>query len=142
MKFLEIFLIPTLKKNDILLLDSEKVKVLNIDEKLSRIRVLRCIDGTTGTSHPVSSELIEQSKKILINSKSTRLNNSKINKEIYFNPSESVALGTIGEGTSNVFVPLKSIYIENHNLKTGDILTYSSNGGSPLTFVEEKIFQI
>ena len=114
---------------------------MNIDEKLSRIRVLRCIDGTTGTSHPVSSELIEQSKKILINSKSTRLNNSKINKEIYFNPSESVALGTIGEGTtlspSNVFVPLKSIYIENHNLKTGDILTYSSNGGDPLTFVEE-----
>ena len=132
---------PHIKENDILLLDSEKVKVLNIDEKLSRIRVLRCIDGTTGTSHPVSSELIEQSKKILINSKSTRLNNSKINKEIYFNPSESVALGTIGEGTtlspSNVFVPLKSIYIENHNLKTGDILTYSSNGGDPLTFVEE-----
>ena len=132
---------PHIKENDILLLNSEKVKVLNIDEKLSRIRVLRCIDGTTGTSHPVSSELIEQSKKIFVNSRTTRLNNSKINKEIYFNPSESVALGTIGEGItlspSNVFVPLKSIYIENHNLKTGDILTYSSNGGDPLTFVEE-----
>ena len=81
---------PNIRENDILSIGSEKVKVLNIDRKLSRIRVLRSIDGTIGPSHPPFEELLEVSKKIIIKSKSNEKNDYKLNKELYFDPSESV----------------------------------------------------
>ena len=142
---------PNIRENDILSIGSEKVKVLNIDRKLSRIRVLRSIDGTIGPSHPPFEELLEVSKKIIIKSKSNEKNDYKLNKELYFDPSESVALGTTsgvgigstiffsnpGTGITEIFIPTKSIYIKDHNLKTGDILTYSPNNGSPIVVAEE-----
>ena len=42
---------PNIKENDIFSIGAEKVKVLNIDKKLSRIRVLRSIDATTAVSY-------------------------------------------------------------------------------------------
>ena len=80
------------------------------------------------------------------------------NKEIYFDPSENVGLGTtavgIGSvltfsnyglnslgfnttGSKSVSVQLRSIYLKDHNLQTGDILTYSANGGSGIVYNEE-----
>ena len=117
---------PNIRENDILSIGSEKVKVLNIDRKLSRIRVLRSIDGTIGSSHPPFEELLEVSKKIIIKSKSNEGVDYKLNKELYFDPNESIDLGT------------NSIYIEDHNLNTGDILTYSSNTGSPIVVSREE----
>ena len=142
---------PNIKENDILSIGTEIVKVLNIDKKSSRIRVLRSIDGTTGSSYLPSEKLLEVSKKIIIRSKSNEKYDYKINRELYFDPNESVALGTEsgvgigttiffsnpGAGISQIFVPTKSIYIKNHNLKTGDILTYSTNTGSPISVTEE-----
>ena len=37
---------PAIRENDILGIGTEKVQVLNIDRKLSRIRVIRAVDGT------------------------------------------------------------------------------------------------
>ena len=102
------------------------MKVLNIDKKLSRIRVLRSIDGTMGSSHPPFEEFLEVSKKIIIKSNSNEGVDYKLNKELYFDPNESINLGT------------NSIYIEDHNLNTGDVLTYSSNTGSPITVSREE----
>ena len=69
-----------------------------------------------------------------------------INKELYFDPSESVGLGTTagvgigstisfsnpGTGITEIFIPTKTMYLPGHKLKTGDLLTYSANGGSGL----------
>jgi hypothetical protein len=138
---------PNIRENDILLLDDEKIKVLNIDEKSSRLRILRQIDDTVGTHHTVSTILYEIPRKFRINSDSYSYDkNIKENREIYFNPSESLGIGTnpaIGIGTivnisnpgvgvSQIFIQNRSVYLPNHNLNTGDIVTYETNGGSSI----------
>ena len=99
------FSFPNLRANDILSVNSEKVRVLETDENASRIKVLREIDGTTGVEHGVGSILTIDSK---ILSFSLRIpdSNERFNKEIYFNPVESIGIGTlstVGSGTTLFF---------------------------------------
>lgn len=136
-----------LKANDILGIGTERVKVLNVDKELSRIRVLRSIEGTSGSSHDFSTILNLDHKRLTINTGIPTDFNFKENKEIYFEPSESVALGTSfgvgitstlyfsnpGAGSTQISIPTKSIYLKNHGLETGDIVTYSPNVGSGIS---------
>lgn len=71
---------------------------------------------------------------------------NKINKEYYFEPKESIGLGTIsgigigitlsfsnpGAGITQIFVPTRSIYLPNHGLLTGDEISYQTNTGSSI----------
>jgi len=139
---------PWIRENDILQINSEKIKVLNIEPELSRIRVLREQEGSIGTSHTVSTLLYENPRKFILNTGiSSVISNYKYNRELYFNPIDAVGLGTIsgvgigttllfsnpGTGLTSLFIPTRSIYLPNHNLNTGDELIYSSNGGNPLS---------
>lgn len=132
-----------LKENDVFEIDEEKVKVLNIDQESSRIKVIREYDNTFGSSHIAGSLLTEDSRKFRFKT-NLNLNLPQSNTEIYFNPAESVSLGSVGIGTTiqfsnpgvgitNIFVPIKTIYLKDHNLQTGDSVIYNSNGGLPLT---------
>ena len=135
-----------IRENDILGIGTEQVKVLNVDVRSSRIRVLRAINGTVGSSHSVTDILYEKSRKFIINPGFKTQYNYKINREIYFNPSDVLGLGTTagvgigatlvfsnpGVGITQIFIPTRSIYIPNHQLNTGDKLIYSTNGGSPI----------
>ena len=137
---------PYIRENDILTIESEKIKVLNIDLKSSRIRILRQVDGTIGVSHSVTSVIYENSRKFTANIEFGSDYSSQINKEIYFNPKDSVGLGTLsgvgigttivfsnpGTGLTSVFIPTRTLYIPDHNLSTGDALTYSTNSGSAI----------
>ena len=137
---------PNIRENDILSLEDEKLKVLNVDKLNSRIRVIRAHENTVGSAHSLSVALTENTRKLKINSKSNNSYSSRINKEIYFNPRESIGLGTVtgvgigttisfsnpGAGITQVFIPTKSIYIPNHGLQTGDLITYSNNGGDSI----------
>ena len=144
--------------NDILGIGTEKVKVLNVDRTNSRFRVLRAVNGTVGAIHTIGSVLSEDPRRFTINSGFKTRYNFKKNREIYFEPSETVGLGTtavgigsilqfssfglntVGLGTtfgsSTLAVPIKSLYIKNHRLETGDVLTYSSNGGEGIVYNE------
>jgi hypothetical protein len=136
-----------IRENDIFGLNGEKIKVLNIDNVSSRLRILRQIDGTIGASHSVTSVLYEDPRKLKINSGFKTDYSYTINKEIYFNPVESVAIGTNssigigstvrfsnpGAGLTEVFIGNSLIYLPNHNLNTGDLLTYKTNGGTPIS---------
>jgi len=139
-------LYPDVRENDILQIDQEKVKVLNVDVLSSRIRILREIDGTIGSAHTSNTPVYEISRKFNVNvGYRTSFLNLK-NVEIYFNPLESLGLGTIsgvgigttikfsnpGAGLTEIFIPTKTIYIPSHNLETGDSLLYNSNGGSTI----------
>ena len=142
-----------IKENDILGIGTERVKVLNVEPEYSRIRVIRGVDGTVGSSHSVSTILYEQSRRMNINAGFNTSYEFTQNKEIYFNPSESVGLGSLsgvgigstvfisnpGTGLSQIFIPTKSIYIKNHNLQTGDQLTYSPNSGSGIIVLENGV---
>ena len=44
-----------LQSNDLLGIGTETIKVLNIEPLLSRIRVLRAVNGVTGVSHTITS---------------------------------------------------------------------------------------
>jgi hypothetical protein len=139
--------IDKIRENDIFSISEEKVKVLNIDKNSSRLRVLRSYDGTVGSAHSYSEVLYENPRKFLINAGVNTSFKYKQNKEIYFDPKESVGLGTTGTGVGigttisisnpgagaiQVFVPIRSIYLPDHDLETGDELIYSPNGGSPI----------
>ena len=142
-----------IKENDILDIGTERVKVLNVEPEYSRIRVIREFDGTVGSSHSVTTILYEDPRRLTINAGFNTSYEFKENREIYFNPLESVGLGTLsgvgigttiflsnpGTGISQIFIPTKSIYIRNHGLETGDELTYSSNNGSGLVVLENGV---
>jgi hypothetical protein len=138
---------PNIRENDILTINSEKIKVLNVDAKLSRIRIIREIESTVGSAHTVGSKIYENPRKLIVNTEFSTTYNYKLNKEIYFNPIESVGLGTTsgvgigttiffsnpGIGLTEIFIPTKTIYLPGHNLNTGDQLTYSTNDGKGLS---------
>jgi hypothetical protein len=138
---------PTsIRENDIFTVSTEKIKVLNVDSFNSRIRVLRQIDGTVGISHTATEILYENPRKLKITSGITTSYDYKLNRQIYFNPIDAVGLGTTagvgigitliisnpGAGITQIFIPTKTIYLPNHKLETGDILTYSPNTGSSI----------
>ena len=144
---------PHIKVNDILTINSEKIQVLNIESEFSRIRALRAVEGTTGAAHTVTTVLYENPRKLIINSGFRTTYDVKVNTQLYFNPNESVALGTAsgvgigttiqfysqpgypsatGAGVTQIFIPTKTIWIKGHGLDTNDQLTYSPNRGSGL----------
>ena len=134
---------PNIRENDILTVENEKVKVLNIDKKSSRIRILRSIDGTVGASHTFTSSFTENPRKLYINVGYKTSYEFRYNKEIYFDPKETLGIGTVGigstlsfsnpgAGASQVFIPLRALYLPNHQLETGDTLTYHTNNNGAI----------
>jgi len=136
-----------IRENDVLQIDSEKVKILNIDFNSSRVRVLRAVEGTLGAAHTATTPLIEVPRKFIFTSSPESRVLFERNKQIYFNPSESVGLGTlsgvgigstivfsnVGAGISQIFIPTRSIYLPQHGLLTGESVIYSNNGGESIS---------
>ena len=138
---------PYIRENDILGIGTqEKVKVLNVDKKSNRIRVLREYDSTVSSAYTASTVLFENPRKFRINTGFKTDYSYDVNREIYFEPKESVGIGSTtavgvgttvvfsspGIGVTQLFIPAQSIYLPNHQLKTGEKLTYSTNGGSEI----------
>jgi hypothetical protein len=112
----------------------------------SRIKVLRSQQNTVSSAHTASSILVEDTRKFTVTSLPENKVIFNLNKEIYFNPKESIGLGSLsgvgigttlsfsnpGAGITQIFIPTQSIYLPNHNLKTGDVLSYHNNGGSSI----------
>jgi hypothetical protein len=137
---------PSIRENDILRIDSEDIKVLNIDKDSSRIRVLRNQNLTVSSAHSAYSYLYERPRKFYINLNTDLKNkNYKLNTQLYFDPKESLGIGTIagigytitisnpGVGQTSIIVPTKSIYLKDHKLETGDQLIYNTNSGIGIT---------
>jgi hypothetical protein len=133
---------PTIRENDIISIGSEQVKVLNIDNRSSRIRVLRAFNNVSA-AHTNTSSAYQIQRKLSINVGYKTSFNYTFNREFYFNPSESLGLGIVGVGTTvfisnagaaktQLYIPIKSIYIPNHNLNTGDAVVYNVNDGSSI----------
>ena len=69
--------------------------------------------------------------------------NSKVDDVVYFNPKQAVGIATtvgitsainvsVGDTTSIVSVPAQSIYLPNHPFKTGQQITFETDGNSVL----------
>ena len=140
---------PDIKENDIYQIQDEQIKVLNIDNLNSRIRVLRNYNNTSGlVTYTAGIALSEKTRKLQVNfGISSTSYQYDLNRQFYFNPKESVGLGTTagvgivstiyfsnpGAAITNLTIPTQTIYLPNHKLNTGDSLTYSSNGGGVLS---------
>lgn len=139
----------SIQENDIYSIGNEQVKILNVDTLSSRIRVLRNQNGTTGiVTYSSGSILTELPRKmnLMFNSQYNYEVNTR-NKQYYFDPSETVGLGTTsgvgitstlyfsnpGAGTTQITIPTRSIYIPSHGLKNGIEIVYSSGGGTPVS---------
>ena len=83
----------SIRENDIIQISDEKLKVLNVDQKNSRLRVLREIDGTAGVAHTISETIYENPRKLTFSVGFRSDYDYKVNRELYFNPVESVDLG-------------------------------------------------
>ena len=93
---------PSLKINDILSIEDEKVKVLSIDRKSSSIRVLREYDSTVGVSHTASTILYQNPRYFTFDINNDSDYDYRFNSQVYFDPQNTVGLGTTsGVGISS-----------------------------------------
>ena len=136
----------SIKENDILGIGTEKVKVLSVDELNSRLRVLRAQNGTISIAHTATSIITEDPRKFTFDTEPENKVTFESTQEIYFEPKESVGLGTLtgvgigttiffsnaGAGLTQVYIPSQSIFFPNHELNTGARLRYRNNGGESI----------
>ena len=114
---------------------TEILEVLNVYPNKNILRVKR---GLVGTSHTVGESVVIKNNSFTIDLELDYFE-SNLNEKIYFNPKESVGLGTtagVGYSTSFAFgnesisrdIPTQRLYIENHPFRTNQEVTFNSNG--------------
>ena len=124
--------------NDSIEIGTEILIITNIIPETSQLLVNRSSSGGIHTAGIESVRLLPKKFEFTeVNPISSFLPE---NREIYFNPKNSVGFGTtgtnysvVGIGISNIvnrFVPSRVIYIPNHNFYTGQQLTYDCPVGS------------
>jgi hypothetical protein len=142
---------PNIRENDILQIGTETVKVLNVDLRLSRLRVRRSVNGIVGVSHTVGTGVTSLQRKLTIVSGFKTDFTYRNNKQVYFNPVETVGLGSTGgvgigstifftnpgTGGTSIVIPTKTLFFKDHEFKTGEIVTYSANNGSGIIVQDE-----
>jgi len=138
-----------LRPNDILKITSssgvstEKLLVLNVDNTFNRVRVKRQHEGTIGYAYSAFTVVNEDPRRFTYSSGFSTSVNTNIQRKIFFNPQTSVAIGTVGSGTTiyipegsefrQRFVRLQSIYLPSHGFITGQRLVYSNEGNTSLS---------
>lgn len=132
---------PLLKPNFNIGIGTETLRVLNI---FSSENILRVERGDISKSHSQSSKVNYYNHSFTIPLE-TKHFDSSVNFKIFFNPKESVGLGTtsgaenisnffVGKSKKSISIPTRSIYIPNHGFKTNQmvLLTKPSSSSSLL----------
>ena len=135
--------------NDILGITTERMLVLNVDEVNGKLRVQREFDGVLGTAHTAGNIVTSLNRSIIFNVNVDSRIVTNVNVPYYFNPIESVSLGSTagvgvgntitytykvsGNGISSTFVPTQQIFLQDHGFITGQKLLYSNGGGDSLS---------
>lgn len=133
-----------LKQNDVLKISktgvgTEKFLVLSVDPVFNRVKVKREHDSTVGYSYSSFTIVEEDPRRFRYNSGVSTTIVTQVRRKIFFEPTTSVAIGTVGSGTTIYtqfgakFVNLQSIYIPNHKLSNGQKLIYSNENNDSLS---------
>lgn len=131
-----------LKDNDILTIESERIRVLELDKLNSRIKILREQDNTIGASHSAGLLFREETNKFVFNTGITTSKKFRFNQQYYFDPHEQVGVGSLaqagagvtlgiknpGAGTTLRFVREQMIYLPGHGMAPNTPVVYSSGG--------------
>lgn len=142
---------PSIRENDVYYITDpgssigsrEEIKILNVDTQNKVIRVLRSFNEYSGvTTYASGTRLTEKSRKFKTNLGIQTYYNLNTNYDYYFDPKESVGLGTTSgpgitstiyfnypkSGISSIVIPTKSIYLKNHGFNTNEELNYFTDG--------------
>ena len=128
---------PSVSVGSTITIESETLGVLNVYRDGSILRVRR---GDTGTAHTASTAVNILPQKFEIPVKTSYFD-SKVREVAYFNPKQSVGVGTtpgvsntvnvtVGSVTKQVSIPNQSIYLPNHPFKTGQRATFTKKNGT------------
>ena len=121
-----------------IIIGNETLKVLEVFKNLNILKVQR---GSTGVSH-TSTTQINFLPDSLTFTTNTDYFNSYPTDRVYFNPKESIGVGTdVGITSSITFnfgvssitrvIPIKGIYIENHPFKDNQKVIFEKPTGTP-----------
>ena len=137
-----------INSNDILGITTERMLVLNVDNVNGKVKVQREFDGVLGTAHSAGNVVTSLNRSISFNIGINTNIVTNVNIPRYFNPVESVSLGSTsgvgvgntvvytykvsGNGISSTFVPTQQIFLQEHGFKTGEKLLYSNGDGTSL----------
>ena len=119
---------------------TETLKILNIYGNENILTVERAADSSEGTTHPAGSIVNYLPNKFTI-SKNISFFDTELNQKVFFNPLETVGVGTEdGEDLTRTFdfagkditrnLPKKQIFINNHPFKTNQKLKFSTPTGA------------
>ena len=114
---------------------SETLSVLEVFKNLNILKVKR---GLSGVSHTATTQINFIPDSFTI-SENTDYFESKINDKVYFNPTQSVGVGTtsgitnsvtfqFGDSTITRNIPTQGIYIENHPFTNNQRVGFTTNG--------------
>ena len=143
--------------NDIVQIDSEKLKIINFDVKNNRVEMIRAQFGTAGAAHTFGSTITRVESEFTYELDNPVNLTTKQDTAYYFNAESVVGTGsTFGVGigttvtvsgrgghqivsffnneTKDIFIPTRTIYMPNHPFRTGDKVEYSPGAGTSLTY--------
>ena len=128
---------------------TENMLILNVDNINGKLRVQREFNGVVGVAHSEGQDVTATNRSITFNTSLDSDVITNVNIPYYFNPIESVALGSTagvgvgstvvytykvsGNGISSTFVPTQQIFLQGHGFITGQKLLYSNGGGTSLS---------
>lgn len=116
---------PNVSVGSSILIEDEEVSVLNVFDRISALRILR---SPTGVAHSSNSPIYVEPNSFTVEASIDKFD-SRINDLVYFNPKESIGIGTtpgvstlvsfsIDGTTYNTNLNTQSIFIPNHPFKT------------------------
>ena len=119
---------------------TEVLTVLEVFDNLNIIKVER---GVTGLSHTASTTVFFKPDTLTIKS-NLEFFDSRVNDKVYFNPVESVGVGTTAGVSNSVSfsfgnsivtrdIPTRSITLENHPFKNNQRVVFNNGGGSNIS---------
>lgn len=137
-----------IRSNDVIQINNEKMRVLNVDRESSRVKVHRERFGTTSAEHRVGTAVTVNAREFSFTAGIQTTFVSKRNKVLYFVPNESLGIGVTndlgigktvvfsnpGFGITSIFVPSQRIYLKDHGLETGDIVEYNRGDGNSIVY--------
>lgn len=123
-----------------IIIGSETLSVLEVYKNLNILKVER---GSTGVSHTATTQINFIPDSFTISQKIDYFE-SNVNGKVFFNPKQSVGLGTTPGITNNITfefgdsnitrnIPTQGIYIENHPFKNNQQVIFVRNGNSPIS---------
>jgi hypothetical protein len=115
-------------------------ETLSVLEVFKSINILKVKRGSTGVSHTATTQINFIPNSFTI-SENIDYFESKVNNKVYFNPKESVGIGTttgitnsitlqFGDSTITRNIPTQGIYIENHPFTNNQRVVFTSNGAA------------